>query len=380
MTQKLKDKFKELFQSEPLLFKAPGRINLIGEHTDYNEGFVLPAAIDKAIYFAAGKNDVNKLRFYAIDYSEYFEVQSDDLKKTDTLWANYLIGVVAQFQKKGLKITGVDCVFGGDIPLGAGLSSSAALECGFAVCLNDQFNFGIEKSELILMAQKAEHEFAGVLCGIMDQFASIFGKEGHVIKLDCRSLDYEYYPLTNEADIILCDTQVKHSLATSEYNIRRSECHEGVKILQTEFPGVKSLRDASPEMLDKMRNKMKQTVFDRCHFVIHENIRVEKACNALLKNDFHTFGKLMFDTHDRLNNEYKVSCRELNVLADIAKDSSFVYGSRMMGGGFGGCTINLVEKGKSEQFVALIKERYKKQTGNEIRIYHVTISGGAGKI
>ncbi len=381
MIQNLQRKFTDLFQLPPDLYQAPGRINLIGEHTDYNDGFVLPAAIDKAIYLAISKNNLEKLRLFSYNMDEFFEIDIHELKKVEVQWANYLIGVAAQFQKKGLNPGGIDCVFGGNIPPGAGLSSSAALECGFAVCINDQFDFGIEKTELIRMAQKAEHEYAGVLCGIMDQFASTFGKEGYVMKLDCRSLDYEYFPLTNqEVDIVLCDTRVKHSLASSEYNIRRSECDKGVKTIQSVFPGVKSLRDANPAMLDKVKTKMKTTIYNRCHYVIHENIRVEKACEALLKNDFSTFGKLMYETHAGLSKEYMVSCSELDTLVDIAKKSSDILGARMMGGGFGGCTINLVKKGKAEKFISLVNEEYKKTIGSTIQTYRVKTSDGAGKL
>lgn len=379
--QSLSEKFNELFKSQSTFYHAPGRINLIGEHTDYNDGFVLPAAIDKAIYFAVRKNDKNSLRLFSIDYHESFEIDLNDLHKSETHWANYLIGVTVQFQKRGLKPGGIDCVFGGDIPLGAGLSSSAALECGFAICLNEQFNFGIDPSELILMAQKAEHEYAGVMCGIMDQFASTFGKDGHVMKLDCRSLDYEYYPLTNDkVDIILCDTKVKHTLASSEYNIRRGECEKGVKILKQKYPQIKALRDASPDMLESVKSEMEDHVYQRCHYVIHEVVRVENACQALLKDDFETFGRLMYETHNGLSKEYLVSCKELNVLVDIAREDANVLGARMMGGGFGGCTINLIKKGGSEKFIDTVIAEYPKRTGIETEIYRVEISSGAGQI
>ena len=377
----LKDKYLTTFKSNPAYYKAPGRINLIGEHTDYNNGFVLPAAIDKAIYFAAGRNSVNKLRLFSTDYDEYFESDLSELKKSNTHWANYLIGVTAQFQKKELFPGGIDCVFGGDIPLGAGLSSSAALECGIAICINDQYNYGIPKSELILMAQKAEHDFAGVMCGIMDQFASTFGKENHVMKLDCRSLNYEYFPFANnEIEIILCDTKVKHSLASSEYNIRRKECEKGVEIIRQKYSRVQSLRDVKPEWLEELRHLMDAKVYQRCHFVTGEILRVENACHALLKNDFITFGKLMYETHRGLSKDYEVSCKELDILVDIALNDSKVLGSRMMGGGFGGCTINLVMKEDAEKFISGVKEAYKKHTGIETEIYRVQIAEGAGII
>lgn len=374
-------KFQERFNKTPDLYQAPGRINLIGEHTDYNDGFVLPAAIDKAIYFGAAKNSLNKLRIYSLDYNEQYEIEMNNLSRTNVQWANYLIGVVVQFQKLGHSPSGIDCVFGGNIPLGAGLSSSAALECGFAICLNDQFSYAIENSKLMLMAQKAEHEFAGVMCGIMDQFASIFGKEGYVMKLDCRSLEYEYFALTNdEVDIILCDTKVSHSLASSEYNIRRTECEEGLSILQKKFPKVKALRDATPGMLEVVKPSMKKNIYLRSHYVIHEVIRVEKACKSLLKKNFKSFGKLMYKTHKGLSKEYLVSCKELDILVAIARKNPDVLGARMMGGGFGGCTINLIKKGAAEKFIQTVKTEYHSQTGINAEIYKVKISDGAGKI
>jgi len=377
----ISNKFAELYSTDPSFYCAPGRINLIGEHTDYNNGFVLPAAIDKAIYFAVSKNGLNKLRLFSIDYNQGYEIKIDNLKKTDVVWANYLIGVAVQFQKNKMSFDGLDCVFAGDIPLGAGLSSSAALECGFAVCINDIYQFNIDKKQLILMAQKAEHEFAGVKCGIMDQFASVFGKSGHVVRLDCRSLDYEYHPLTNDVvDIILCDTKVKHSLASSEYNIRREECEVGVEMIKEKYPHVDSLRDVSPAMLEEFKSQMTMFVYQRCHYVVNEIIRVEEACKALENHDFTTLGKLMYQTHDGLNNEYKVSCDELNVLIEIARQNPDVLGARMMGGGFGGCTINLVKKGCSEKFINNVIEEYPKKTGLHTEIYRLTIADGAGKV
>jgi galactokinase len=374
-------KFRDLFNSTPTFFQAPGRINLIGEHTDYNDGFVLPAAIDKAIYFAVAKNDLNKLRLFSVDYNQYFELPLDHLKKSEVAWANYLIGVAVQFQKRNLSPGGLDCVFSGDIPLGAGLSSSAALECGFAICINNLFNLNVDRSQLIVMAQKAEHDFAGVKCGIMDQFASVFGKNGHVIRLDCRNLDYEYFPLNNDVvDIILCDTKVKHSLASSEYNNRRAECETGVEIIKEKYPDVNSLRDVSPAILKEMKPKMNSSVYTRCHYVIHEIVRVEEACKALANHDFITFGKLMYETHDGLSKEYSVSCKELDVLVDIARQQPDVLGARMMGGGFGGCTINLIKKGGAEKLIDSVLKEYSKQTDLHPEIYRVTIADGAGKI
>ncbi len=377
----LQRKFSDLYGGNPSLYMAPGRVNLIGEHTDYNDGFVLPAAIDKAIYFAAAGNSLRKFRFFSLDYKESFEIAVDELSKTKTPWANYLVGVAVQFQKKGLPLEGLDCVFGGDIPLGAGLSSSAALECGFAICLNEEFRLGIDRKELILMAQKAEHEFAGVMCGIMDQFASTFGRNGHVMRLDCRSLEYKYFPLTNTvADLILCDTRVSHSLASSEYNVRRQECQTGVEIVQSVYPSVRSLRDVSPDMLEAVKGRMDKVVYRRCYYVVHEIIRVQKACQALLEEDFSTFGRLMYETHDGLSRDYEVSCEELDILVEIARSDEQVLGARMMGGGFGGCTINLIRKGGAESFIERVKKQYTDKTGREPEIYRVSISEGARKL
>lgn len=381
LLKKTEEVFNRHFKSVPSFYKAPGRINLIGEHTDYNDGFVLPASIDKAIYFAVAKNNNGKLRFYSTNYEELFESDANDIRQSKVAWANYLLGVLAQFEKKGFSGQGIDCAFGGDIPYGAGLSSSAALECGFALCVNNVYAADLDRKLLALMAQKAEHEFAGVMCGIMDQFTSLFGKQESVIKLDCRDLNYEYYPFNSaDIDIVLCDTRVKHSLASSEYNQRRAECEKGVSLLKERHPEVKSLRDAGPEMLETVREKMNATVYARCSYVIEEIRRVENACKALLQNDFTKFGKLMFETHNGLSRDYGVSCKELDVLADIAGRDGNVLGARMMGGGFGGCTINLVKRQGTDRFINDIKSGYSRATGIETDVFTVQISEGAGKI
>jgi len=376
--ENIKNKFVELFKSTPLLVRAPGRVNLIGEHTDYNDGFVLPAAIDKEMIFAIAKNDLNKFRFYAYDLNKSFELDVKDFQKTDTQWANYLLGVLSQFRKLNLTTCGVDCVFGGDIPLGAGLSSSAALEVGFAVGINELFKFGIDKMQLVKMAQKAEHEYAGVNCGIMDQFASMFGKKNHVIKLDCRSLEYKLYPLDlTDYKVVLCDTQVKHNLASGEYNKRRKECETGVAIIKKYKPDINSLRDVPIELLEAHKNEMDSTVYKRGHYVIGENIRLETGCEALLKGDIKTFGEKMHGSHTGLRDEYEVSCKELDFLEALAKKSDEVTGARMMGGGFGGCTINLVKKDSVDIFAKKATEAFKKEFNHEPRIFIASLVDGA---
>lgn len=363
------------------MFKAPGRINLIGEHTDYNDGFVLPGAINYSIYFAIGRNTINRFRFYSVDFDSMIEVVSVNDDVGENTWAMYLLGIIAQIEKEGFTMGGIDCVFGGDIPVGAGLSSSAALESGFIYGLNCIFNFGFSKLQLAKMGQKAEHEYAGVMCGIMDQFASVFGKEGKVFKLDCRTLDYEYFDMDmSKFTIALVDTKVKHSLASSEYNTRRKECEEGVRILHTIYPNIVALRDANLEQLNESRSHMTENVYNRCSYVIEENLRVEKACNALEISDFKAFGKLMYESHVGLQHKYKVSCKELDLLVDATRDMDYVLGSRMMGGGFGGCTINLIKKGSELNFENKILTYYKNKTGIDTIVYFAELGNGAGSI
>lgn len=377
MDQEIKSKFKSLYQAEPVLVCAPGRINIIGEHTDYNMGFVLPAAIDKHIIFAIAPNNSSLHRFWAYDLNESIEIPTDKIQKTDTHWANYLLGVIAQIEKADKKVGGVDCVFGGNIPLGAGLSSSAALETGFAFALNHIFNLGLSKEQLIKMSQMAEHEYAGVKCGIMDQFASVNGKKDHVIRLDCRSLEYKHFPLKlDEFRIILVDSHVKHSLASSEYNTRRMECETGVAILKKSKPELESLRDVSLEMLNAHRDEFDPTVFRRCKFVVEEIERLTEACNELEKGNINRVGELMYATHAGLCDDYSVSCRELDILVEIARKSGVVIGSRLMGGGFGGCTINIVRKTDVNIFIQMVQTDYKTQTGIEPLIYDVSIEDG----
>ena len=374
----LQQKHKALFNSkETVIVRSPGRINLIGEHTDYNDGFVFPAAIDKAVWFVASKNNKQRFRFYSFDFDESFELPVNKLSISDVAWANYLLGVAAQFKKRGHEVNGVDVVFGGNIPVGAGLSSSAAVENGFALVLNRLFDFGESRLEMVKMAQKAEHEYAGVMCGIMDQFASMFGKEKQAIKLDCRTLDFDYANIDLDGyRIVLCDTKVKHSLASSAYNKRREECTAGVDILKKYDPAINALRDADVELLDKHKEEMGLTVYRRCKFVIEENNRVTEAFEALHQNNIPKLGKLMFETHRGLRDDYEVSCKELDILFDFARNFNGVTGARMMGGGFGGCTVNIVKEERVEPFKKQITEHYRHATGIDPVIYEVAIMNG----
>lgn len=377
----IKEKFENLYKSEPKVFRSPGRVNLIGEHTDYNNGFVLPASVSKAIHFAISPNSNGEYRFYAYDLDEEHRTPFGEVKKGQVHWANYLIGVIAQFKKLGVEVPGFDCVFGGNVPLGAGMSSSAALECGLAFAINEIFEYNFSTLELVKMAQKAEHEYAGVQCGIMDQFAVMHGKTDHVIMLDCKSLEFKYFPL-NMSDhlLILVNTGVKHSLASSEYNVRRKECEEGVNILKKFYPEIKSLRDVSLKMIEERRCELKKEVYNRCSYVVEENIRLQEACEKLLEGDLESFGMFMYGSHDGLKNKYEVSCPELDRLVDIARCFDGVLGARMMGGGFGGCTINLVEKDKVDAFKETIIKNYRTPEGLKPQIIEVEIMDGTKQI
>ncbi|TPE44025.1 galactokinase [Pontibacter mangrovi] len=382
MINEIIEKFKELYQQEPTVVRSPGRVNLIGEHTDYNDGFVLPAAIDKEIYFAIAPNGQEICRVHAFN-----ESQSDTFKLEKHIepsaggWVNYIKGVVAQFIKANYEIGGFDLVFGGNVPIGAGLSSSAAVECGLAFGLNHIFNLGVEKFELVKMAQKAEHEYAGVKCGIMDQFASMFGKEGHVVKLDCRSLEYTYYSSDLEGyRIVLCDTQVKHSLASSEYNTRRQECEAGVALLQKHYPQVQSLRDVTIGMLEQHQADFEPVIYKRCKYVVSENNRVEEACQHLQEGNLKAFGENMYASHAGLQHDYEVSCPELDFLVDQTRNDESVLGARMMGGGFGGCTINIVKLDELENFSGRIEAAYQQQFGRKPQIYVAQIVDGSSLV
>ncbi|MDE3056869.1 MAG: galactokinase [Bacteroidota bacterium] len=377
------EKFKQLYGGtsrrdvQPVLVQSPGRVNLLGEHTDYNFGYVLPAAIDKAIYLAIAPRDGRKCRFYALNMNEEFQFELENLHRTQNRWFNYPMGVVNQFSELNCSIRGFDCVFGGDIPIGAGLSSSAALEAGLAFALNYIFELQLDDLSLVKLAQKAENEFVGVQCGIMDQFANIFGKQEHALQLDCRSLEYRYHPFDFEnISIVLFNTRKSHSLASSEYNRRKTECRLGVSTIQKNFPHVRSLRDVSAEMLIEHKSKMEPQIFRRCKYVIEENLRVLAACNALLQRDAKTFGSLLYATHEGLRREYEVSCDELDFLVELARGNPKVYGARMMGGGFGGCTINLIESSEAGNIAETVTRQYKQKFDIEPETYVTAISNG----
>jgi galactokinase len=371
--------FKRFFTGKPTVVCSPGRINLIGEHTDYNMGFVLPASVDKAIVLAIQPNDVGKIRLHSTDmHPDFYEVEcAASYTKTGIDWADYIIGVVDQLQQKGISIGGFDCAFGGNVPIGAGLSSSAALEGGVVFGLSHLFDLNLSRLEMAQISMRAENEFVGVQCGIMDQFASLHGQTGQVLKLDCRSLEHTYYPFRWEnLRVLLCDTKVRRTLAGSEYNIRREQCEQGVRIVQKSYPQVNSLRDVSREMLLEHKEKLDAVVYKRCSYVINENERVAKACEALLADDSAEFGRFMYASHYGLRDNYEVSCVELDVLVEATETLEGVLGARMMGGGFGGCTINLVTLENLDETKAKIRSYYLEKMEIEPEFHVVNISDG----
>ncbi|HEX9901891.1 MAG TPA: galactokinase [Acidobacteriota bacterium] len=374
---KVQAAYRDLYREEPLLIRSPGRVNLIGEHTDYNEGFVLPAAVDKAIIFALGPAGGQECFLQALDLEEAYAFHPDLITRTGLGWPNYLMGVVREIRRSGRKVPAFRCLFGGDIPIGAGMSSSAALEAGLAFGLNRLFDMGMEPLDMVKLAQRAENEFVGVRCGIMDQFINIFGRPRSVLKLDCRSLEHAYYPFDrDDLRIVLCDTRVKRELASSEYNVRRSQCEEGVKVLGKYNPGLRSLRDVTADLLEAHHGELDPVVFRRCAYVLGENERVESACRDLERGDFTSFGRRMNASHDGLRDDYQVSCRELDILVEAARSAPGVLGSRLMGAGFGGCTINLVESGALEEFQNRMGREYRAQTGRETLFYFSRLSSG----
>jgi galactokinase len=375
-------KFTALFNKEPLIVRSPGRINLIGEHTDYNDGFVMPAAIDKGVVFALAPSGNDRSIIYSIKYNQQVEVNIDNPEKMrEPAWANYLLGVLYKFRQQGYVLKPFYCVFGGDVPMGSGLSSSAAMECGFAFALNELYQLNVPKSEIITTAQWAEHNYVGVKCGIMDQFASVMGKEDHAIVLDCRSMTYHYTPIElKEYVIVLCDTKVKHSLVDSKYNTRRSECEAGVIILRKHYPQVNSLRDATLVMLEKHRDELPANVYNRCLYIIQEISRVQQASEDLTHGRLLEFGKKMYETHYGLSKLYEVSCDELDFLVDEVKKFEAVIGARMMGGGFGGCTINIMHKDSIEKIIAHLKEAYHRAFSITMDTYLVKIRPGTAVI
>jgi galactokinase len=394
--QDIRVSFQQLFNiAASLVVQSPGRINLIGEHTDYNNGFVLPAAIDKCVQVAIAKRTDGAIHMHAIDLQESVIIPAVAIQPHATSWVNYIIGVVAQVQKYSAGASnnsaaldldkGFDICIQGDIPIGAGLSSSAAVECAVIFALNELYQLGLTTMQMALMTQQSEHEFAGVKCGIMDMFASLHGKSNQVMLLDCANLHHTYYPLDlKEYQIVLFDTQIKHALASSEYNTRRLECEQGVGVLQQKYPSIKTLRDASKQQVEQClapnnnldKNAISNKVYQRCKYVVDEIERVQLAVKDLLAGDIKAFGQKMFETHEGLSKLYEVSCPELDILVNAVKDNPYVLGARMMGGGFGGCTINIIKKSEVQATINTVAEVYAQQTAHTLKVHQVKIAQG----
>ena len=375
MKEQLLAKFRELYGEGASLFTSPGRINLIGEHTDYNGGFVFPGAVDKGIMAAIRPNGTERVRAWSLDMNEASEFGLGEADKPAQSWARYIFGVCREVQKRGGRIGGFDTVFAGDVPLGAGMSSSAALESTYAFALNELWQCGIDKFELAKIGQATEHNYCGVNCGIMDQFASVFGKRGNLIRLDCRSLEYEYFPFDPKGyRLVLLDSRVKHELVGSPYNDRRASCERVARVLGQEF-----LRGATMEQLDAVKGQISEEDYKRARYVIGEERRVLDVGDALGRGDYETVGRRMYETHWGMSKDYEVSCEELDFLVEVA-EACGVTGSRIMGGGFGGCTINLVKDERYDDFIAKAREQFAARYGHEPKVYDVVISDGSRRL
>lgn len=382
MEQKILSKFASLFGDSYEMYASSGRINLIGEHTDYNGGYVFPGAIDKGIVAAVNTNGTDRVRAFSIDLDEYAEFGLEECDKPSQSWARYIFGVCRESMKRGGTVRGFDTVFAGDVPLGAGLSSSAALESTYAFAINDLFHNGTDLFELARIGQSTEHNYCGVNCGIMDQFASCFGKKGCLIRLNCKTLEYKYFPFDPEKAgyrLVLVDSCVKHELASSAYNERRKSCENALAAIQKRHSDVESLSDAKRVWLEEVRSEISEEDFLRAEYVIGEVQRVLDVCDALEREDYETAGEMMYQTHFGLSRLYEVSCEELDFLNRLARRMG-VTGSRVMGGGFGGCTINLVRKELYQPFVDAAVKEFTSRFGHAPKIYDVVISDGAHKI
>jgi galactokinase len=369
--------FKEQFDTRPeVVVRAPGRINVIGEHIDYHNGLVLPAAIDKAIYLAAGARSDGRFVFFAADMDELFISESmETIFQQEKKWANYLLGVLSELRRDGLKLSGLNIAFGGDIPFGAGLSSSAAMGSAMVSACNALFDLNLSQMDMVHLAQRAENNFVGMNCGIMDMFASFMGREGHVLRLDCRSLEHAYFPFEPEGlSLLLLDSGVKHELINSGFNKRREECEKGLAIIKKYYPSLETLRDVSIEMLERHRKEFPKTIFKRCTFVVEEIARVHAACEALQSGNFKKLGKLMFASHDGLNLKYNVCVPATSFLVELARGR--ILGARQMGGGFGGCTLNLLKTDDIDAFLEDLRDPYRRVFGLDLVSYPVHLSQG----
>lgn len=365
------------FQAE-IIINSPGRVNLIGEHTDYNNGFVMPTAIDKMITFYLKANGSESECFVtSLNYNTSVKFDLNSTNKDGAEWTLYIIGVVEEIKKLGKTLKGFDCIMVSDLPVGAGISSSAALECGLAYGLNELFDLNLENLDIVKLSQKAEHNYVGTQCGIMDQFASVMSKGGHVIKLDCQSLDYELLPFHIEPyKLLLLNTNVSHNLASSEYNVRRKECEHGIAVLQQRFENIASLRDVSSDQLEQCKHELDPIIYKRCAYILQENERVQQAAKALKDNDLVTFGELMYASHEGLEHNYEVSCKELDFLTEFSRTNEKILGCRMMGGGFGGCTINLIHEDAIDDYIKKVSKAYVEKFDIELTAFTTVPANG----
>jgi galactokinase len=374
--------FRERFRDAPVhVFRAPGRVNLIGEHTDYNDGFVMPVAIEFATYAAIGPRSDNRLVVFARNFDEQREFDLSSLEgKPSRHWSDYVRGVAAVLQNHNLQLKGTNLVIAGNVPIGSGLSSSAAFEVATALALLANSGAELPRKEIALACQRAENEYTGARCGIMDQFVSCFGRDDHAIMIDCRDLTHRALPLDTGTAIVVCNTKVSHSVVGGEYNSRRADCERRVQALQTKFPGIKALRDVTMQQLQAHRSLLSETEFRRCRHVISENDRVRSAAEALEQHDARRFGELMYESHASMRDDYEISCCELDIMVDLARGREGVLGARMTGGGFGGCTVNLVLRDHVTSFQSAMAREYETATGIAPEIYVCSASDGAGQI
>jgi galactokinase len=382
MIDKARDEFTRRFKAEPRIFRAPGRVNLIGEHTDYNDGYVMPFAIDRATIVAGAKRDDRRIEVVALDMNETASIDLDaEPQKQRDSWTDYVEGIARCVEERFGRISGANLLITSDVPIGSGLSSSAAIEVSVGLALLSLSGIEIDREKLAFAGQKAEHEYAGTKSGIMDQFASALCKKGSAMLLDCRSLERQEIPFeTDDSVTVVCDTKVEHSLASSEYNKRREECEEGVRLLKKHLPEIKALRDVSLEQLEKYKDDLTDTIYRRCRHVIGENKRTLKAADFFKSRDLAAAGKLMFESHASLRDDYQVSCKELDALVDIASSVDGVFGARMTGGGFGGCTVNIIRKAILDEFKTLISEGYSARFGHKPSIYEFHAADGASEV
>ena len=374
-------RFRQRYDEPCRVFRAPGRVNLIGEHTDYNDGFVMPAALDFYTYVAAGARHDRKISVHSVDFDETVEVELEAVALGPTgHWSDYPCGVAALLFARGAITAGANLVIKGEVPIGAGLSSSAAIEVATAVSLLAFAGTDLGRREIASICQRAEHEYAGTKCGIMDQFISCFGQANRALLLDCRSLEFDTLPLPNGVRIVICNSMVKHALSGGEYNLRREDCEAGVRLLQRHFPDITALRDVTEAQLQRFSSEIPERIYRRCRHVISENARTLEAASALRNGDLSRFGELMFASHNSLRDDYEVSCHELDLLVELARQGDGVFGARMTGGGFGGCTVNLVSAEAVGQFQTRLSQEYQTETGIQPAIYVCAASDGAGEV